>query len=104
MCLVLIFYALKERKIAVGTWTDYVSRMIFIVVIQYCINKDLGPVQFNNAIINLNLFTHDGNMISRSLMVRNFRKVFNHVLMVMIPFYILTTSPDEGEEGPLDLV
>lgn len=60
-------------------------------------------MNFSSALNELNLFTNDQNKKSLSYMLRNMRKSFNHILLVVIPFYIYTTD-DEGEEGHLDLV
>lgn len=63
----------------------------------------MNPIKFSTALTELNLYSHDENKKSISLMIRNIRKLFNHIMLVVIPFYIYTTDPD-GEEGHLDLV
>lgn len=101
--LILIISALGDRKLSVGCLDDYIARMIFSIVIQYCIRKDINPMNFSAALNELNLYSHNNFKKSLSYIVRNIRKSFNHILLVIIPFYIYTTDP-EGEEGHLDLV
>ena len=53
--------------------------------------------------IHLNLLTHIGTFKSLGYIMRNCRRAFDNILLVVIPVYILTI--DSGlEEGGLDLV
>ena len=77
--------------------------MIFSVVIQKCIQLDIGPITFSGSMISLNLLTHNGKLKSLAYTMRNCRASFDFILLVVIPVYIMTI--DSGlEEGGLDLV
>ena len=103
MGLILVCYSIWERKLAVSNWLDFLSRMIFSVVIQYCIQLDIGPIRFSGAMVTLNLLSHNGTFKSIGYIMRNCRASFDNILLVVIPVYIMTI--DSGlEEGGLDLV
>ena len=92
-----------DRKLAVSYWVDFLTRMMLCVVIKNCIRQDIGPIKFSGAMISLNLLTHRGTFKSLAYIMRNCRRAFDNILLVVIPVYILTI--DSGlTEGGLDLV
>jgi hypothetical protein len=101
----LIIHAISSegRKIAVISWIDFLSRLIFSIIIQLVILRGNSPITYSGALISLKLLDDRKWFLDTMYLIRIFRFIYNGTLSCVIPYYIYTVD-ENGEEGSIDLV